>query len=105
MNPAWLLRIPEERSVCRRKKRSVATLAFSCRGIAGYCKLTLAILELIGQTEAQAEALAREWCCWDAIDTGSFVGSPESTMSTVTCSVLRELYRFSCQDVGWVRDM
>lgn len=36
------------------------------------CKLTLAMLELIGQTEAQAEALAREWCCWDAIDNGSF---------------------------------
>lgn len=34
--PSWLLRIPEERSVCRRKKRSVATLAFSCWGIASW---------------------------------------------------------------------
>lgn len=76
--PSSLLRIPEERSVCRRKKRTVATLA--CEGWwikifseSFACKFTLAMLELIGQTQAQAEALAREWCCWDAIDTGSFV--------------------------------
>lgn len=58
--------------------------------------------ELVGQTQAQAEALAREWCCWDAID-GSFAGSLESTMST--CLVLREEDVLVDILVGYVEDI
>lgn len=80
--PSWLLRIPEERSVCRRNEKK---RCHSCFLMSWDCW----ILQ-VDSGEAQAEALAREWCCWDANRQWKFCNrSMESTMST--CLVVREL--------------